>query len=352
MEYYCRLGDGHMIKMSKEELKTSIEEGTNDAAERGRIPALSDDEQEFLLDIFCDPHKHVSVERGNEVVMTHDIGTIRIDGDQGNSGVGIPTSRFAGILIHERAFGTDTMELGHIDYSFKPVKPIIAQEQQTVERVNLLATVLVVYGAMPNLGLYYYPDGPFANPSERFQAGDIGGAREAQEHAAEHAHRDMVYIMKKLWEVGCEGVNFDTTAAAGDADFYATLKAAEELKKETGLVVEMGMAAENVIGIHGELEYQGTRLAGLYPHEQVKVAEKAGVDVFGPVVNTNTSRDMAWNTARAVTFVKACVEASSIPIHVNMGMGVGGNPMFETPPTDMVTRASKAMVEIAKVDGI
>ena len=352
MEYYCRLGDGHLIKMTKEEMKNSIEAGTNDAAERGEIPALSDDEQEFLLDILCNPNKNVSVEPGNEIVVTHDIGTIRIDGDQGNSGVGIPVSRLAGILIHERAFGTDTMELGHIDYSFKPVKPIIFQEQQTIERVNLLATILVLYGAMPNLGLYYYPDGPFNNPSERFQAGDVAGALEAQEKAAEHAHRDMVYIMKNLWDVGCEGVNFDTTAAAGDADFYATLMATEELKRDTGLVVEMGMAAENVIGIHGSIEYKGTRLAGLYPHEQVKVAEKAGVDVFGPVCNTNTSRDMAWNMARAVTFVKACVEASDIPIHVNMGMGVGGTPMFETPATDMVTRASKAMAEIAKVDGI
>ena len=36
----------------------------------------------------------------------------------------------------------------------------------------------------------------------------------------------------------------------------------------------------------------------------------------------------------------------------DMGMGVGGIPMLETPPIDAVTRASKAMVEIAGVDGI
>jgi len=352
MEYYCRLGDGHMIKMSKEELKTSIEEGTNDAAERGRIPALSDDEQEFLLDIFCDPQKHVSVERGNEVVMTDDATSLRIEGDHGSSGVGIPVSRLAALLFQERGMAMDTMVFELIDASYKAVKPVIAQEQQTVEHINLLTIALPLYIAMPNVGYYYQPDGPFPNPSERFQAGDIEGAREAQERAADRAQEDMVYILEKLWEVGCEGVSLDTTAAAGDADFYATLKTAEEAKKETGLLIELGMAAENVIGLHGELEYQGTRLAGLYPHEQVKLAEKAGVDVFGPVVNTNTTRDMAWNTARAVTFVKACVEAASIPIHVNLGMGVGGAPMFETPPTDMVTRASKAMAEIANVDGI
>jgi dimethylamine--corrinoid protein Co-methyltransferase len=35
-----------------------------------------------------------------------------------------------------------------------------------------------------------------------------------------------------------------------------------------------------------------------------------------------------------------------------MGMGVGGIPVFETPPIDIVTRASKAMVEIGKADGL
>jgi dimethylamine--corrinoid protein Co-methyltransferase len=70
------------------------------------------------------------------------------------------------------------------------------------------------------------------------------------------------------------------------------------------------------------------------------------------VCNTNTSKTSAWNLARAVTFMKAAVEASPIPCHVDMGMGVGGIPMLETPPIDAVTRASKAMVEIAGVDGI
>jgi dimethylamine--corrinoid protein Co-methyltransferase len=33
-------------------------------------------------------------------------------------------------------------------------------------------------------------------------------------------------------------------------------------------------------------------------------------------------------------------------------MGVGGIPMLETPPIDAVTRASKALVEIGKADGL
>jgi dimethylamine--corrinoid protein Co-methyltransferase len=33
-------------------------------------------------------------------------------------------------------------------------------------------------------------------------------------------------------------------------------------------------------------------------------------------------------------------------------MGVCGVPMAETPPMDAVTRAAKAMVEIADIDGV
>ncbi len=35
-----------------------------------------------------------------------------------------------------------------------------------------------------------------------------------------------------------------------------------------------------------------------------------------------------------------------------MGMGVGGLPLCETLPEDMVSVASKAMVEITRLDGL
>lgn len=351
-KYPTRMGDGHLEEMTADELMRDFVAGSEDAADRGRIPALNQEEYEKLLGLFTNPARVVGVAQGNEVVLTHDIGTLRLDGDQGNSGVGIPLSRMQGVQVHERAFACDTMELGHVDYSFKPIKPVIAQEQQTLENILLTTIVPMFYGAMPNLGLYYSPDGPFGNPSDLLPQGKIKEAREAQESAVEHATRDMAYIATKLYEVGGDGINFDTTGAAGDADFKATLHAIEELKATTELGIQVGMAGEFVLGIHGGLEYKGKRLAGLYPHEQVKLVEEAGADIFGPVVNTNTSKSMAWNLARAVTFVKACVEAANIPIHVNMGMGVGGSPVFETPPIDSVTRASVAMVEIARVDGL
>ncbi len=118
------------------------------------------------------------------------------------------------------------------------------------------------------------------------------------------------------------------------------------------MAIEMGMSNEFIIGVHGEMTFDGQRLAGMFPHQQVKVAETAGVDIFGPVINTNCSKSFPWNLARAVTFVKETVAVANIPIHVNAGMGVCAVPMHPTPPTDCVSRMAKAMVQIAKIDGL
>ncbi len=352
-EYSTRMGDGELIFMTKDAIMTELHEGTADAADLGTIPMLSEDELEKIADIILNPSRIVGVDPGNEIVVTHDIAPLKIDGDQGNSGVGVPASRLVSSMIYERVFAADTMELGHIDYSYKPVKPVIAQEQQVMEVCQQNMLIPMMYGAMPNLGLYYTPDGPFENPGDLMKAFKISEAQDSIEKAGDHAVRDITWLMKRIYDVGGDGINFDTIGAAGDGDMYASLHAIEALRKEfPDMYIEAGMAGELVLGMHGELEYDGKVLAGLWPHEQVELVSKAGANVFGPVCNTNTGMSFAWNLARAVTFTKAAVEASTIPCHVDMGMGVGGIPMFETPPVDAVTRASKAMVEVAGVDGI
>ena len=88
------------------------------------------------------------------------------------------------------------------------------------------------------------------------------------------------------------------------------------------------------------------------PIDQVKMAENAGATIFGPVVNTNTNETLPWNLARTVTYMKACGEVAQIPIHPNMGMGVGGVTVNDHPPMDIVSRSSKAIVEICRLDGL
>ena len=341
-EYYTRMGDGKRVTMTKEQIMADLQAGTADAADMGEIPALSSAEMEQLFEIISDKNRIVGVEPGHEVVLTYDIGQLDFTGDNGNSGNGVDMGRLEAALLHERALGADTF-----------VKPIIANEMQTMEEIQNEIVAPYFYGAMPNMGLYYAPDGPYGNPADLLREFKMEESMASSEAASEHLARDIEYVSTRIIQAGADGFNFDTTASAGDADFVGTLKGVEALRKACpDAYINVGMAGESVMGIHGGLEYDGQIVAGMYPHQQVKVAEKAGADVFGPVCNTNTSKSLAWNLARSVTFIKECVKVADIPCHVNMGMGVGGIPMCETAPIDAVTRCNKAMVEIAHVDGI
>jgi len=349
-----RRGDGTIIEMTVDEVRKDVEEGVKDAASRANVPPLTEDEIKHAVEIYTRPERIVTVEPGNEVVLSHDEGTVKINaGVCGGAGLGIDCGRLVASELYERALGADIIEYGHIDYSWKPIRPLVADEHILVERCLLATTAPLLYGAMPNLGLYTQPDGPFPNPTELLNKGMISEARESGEKMVEAAADDIVYIASAVYDAGADAINLDTTGAFGDLDFAAALIATERLKKKyPDICVEMGMAGEFVLGIHGAIEYAGQRLAGLYPHQQVKLAEKAGVTIFGPVCNIIPSKSCALNIGRVLTFMKTCVKESNIPIHHNMGMGVGGIPLNDIVPADAVSRASKACVEICKLDGI
>jgi dimethylamine--corrinoid protein Co-methyltransferase len=352
-EIVTRMGDGERISLSAEEIREDIQAGTADAAGRGDVPELSAEEQERLFAIIADPSRIVSVNPGEEVIVTDDGCTMSFYSGQDGGGVGTPLSRQQAVLTYERACGADTTSLGHSDYSYKPVKPIINFEANDYYNTSMVTTAPFFYGAQPNMGLYFQPDGPCPNAAELMPLGMIDEARKAQEEAAGHLTKDLVFVGRRLAEVGLEGLNFDTSGSAGDADFLAALRAVAELKmKVPDLPILMGGSGEFIIGMHGEVEYNGTRLAGLYPHDQVRVIADAGADIAGVAVNTATTESLPYNLSRAVTFVKAASEASPIPVHANVGMGVCGVPMMEQPPIDSVTRVSKALVQLGKADGL
>ena len=346
-KYFSRMGDGSPEWMSKAEIMADLVEGSEDAADRGKIPALSKEDYDYLQDIFCSRHKFVSVSPGNEVILTYDAATLKI------RRVGVNVDRIQALQIYEKIMGADTMELAHVDYSYKPVKPIAIFEQPILEQALMATHIPLFYGAQPNLGLYSQPDGPYPNPAELLPMGKIKEAQESYEGAVEDLVKDIVYTGSLMYESGADGINLDTAGAAGDADFLAALLATEKLKaKYPDMCIELGMAGEFVLGMHSQLTYKGKRLAGMYPHEQVKVAEEAGATIFGPVANTNTSKSAAWNLSRTITFMKACGEVAQIPIHPNMGMGVGGVTVNDQPPIDIVSRSSAAMVELCRLDGL
>ena len=348
-----RMGDGERLWKTPSEVREEIKEGTVDAASRGGIPELSGEEQDQLYEIMADPSRIVSVKPGNEAIVSDDGCSMAFYSGQDGGGVGVPLSRMQAALTYERACGADTISLGHSDYSYKPVKSIINIEANEYYNISMVSTAPFFYGAQPNMGLYFQPDGPCPNAAELMPLGKIDEARKAQEMAAEYMTDDLVFVAKRLAEVGLEGLNFDTCGSAGDADFLASLKAVEKIKKDIpDLPILMGGSAEFIIGMHSELTYGGKKLAGMYTHDQARAVEAAGADIFGMAVNTVTTESVQWNLARAVTFLKATTEACSIPVHANVGMGVCGIPMMEQPPIDSVTRVSKALVEIGMADGL
>ena len=249
--------------------------------------------------------------------------------------------------------GADLLELCVGDYSLKVVRTILAYEAQYMHDALLATVAPLQYCVMPNLGLYSKPDGPCDNWNELLPLGKIAEARAAQEEAVEMVVLDMVHLADSQYEAGADAIDWDTTGASGDPEFLAALRATAIIRKKyPDLGVQLGMAGEFVLGMHGQLEYEGVRLAGLWPKEQLLLAQQAGATMFGPVVNVNTGKSCAWNIARAIALVKPCMDVATIPVHMNAGMGVGAVPMFVHAPADAVCRAAKSCVDLLHVDGL
>ena len=346
-------GDGQRVVLSESELRTDILAGSEDAAQKAGIDGLTPAEIDHLTDIFRQPARAVSVEPGKEVIVSDDGAGLMSSWGRPSAGHAIPISDHQSILMYERVYCGDTCGLGFPDYSYKPVKSAIGYARSHYKAISMLTTIPLVYGSQPNMGMYYHPTGPIPTPMDYFTKYEFEKGFQLQEEAAQMMRDDIYYVAEQLYEVGCEAINLDTTASAGDAEFWGALQVVEDIKSNLpDMPVEMGMAGEEVIGMHGKLTFQGERLAGMYPHQQVEMAAKAGVDIFGVAVNSDTSRSTPYNLTRAVTFIKAAVEIASIPVHANSGMGVGGMPMTLIPPVGCSTRCAKALIEIGKADGL
>jgi len=193
-EYYTRMGDGKRVLMTKEAILDDLHNGTADAADMAGVPMLTADELEHIADIIISQDRVVGVEPGHEVVLSYDIGQLDFTGDNGNSGNGVDMGRLEAALLHERALGADTFELAHSDYSIKPVKPVIAMEMQTMEEIQAEIVAPFFYGAMPNQGLYYAPDGPYGNPADLMREFKIEESMQQSELASQHVTRDIEYV--------------------------------------------------------------------------------------------------------------------------------------------------------------
>ena len=337
-----RMGDGSLARMTRSEIRADVEDGVAQAVRRAKVEPLTGDEMEHLVDIYASPARFVGVDLGDEIVLSCD-----------GTGMKTHATRTQDMQSYEQWMGADLLELCPGDYSLKVIRTILPYEAQRLHDALLCTIAPMQYGIMPNLGLYAKDDGPCDNWSALLPEGRIAEARAAAEEAAEMAVQDAVRMADVMYEAGADAIDFDTTGASGDPEFWATLRATEIIRKKYPTMgVQLGMAGEFVLGMHGQLEYDGKRLAGMWPVEQLKVVQDAGATMFGPVVNVNTGKSCAWNIARAIAMVKPCMAIAEIPVHMNAGMGVGAVPMFVHPPGDAVCRSAKACVDLLRLDGL
>ena len=197
-----RMGDGSTVELTRDEIRRDVVEGSEAAAAKAKIPALDENEYDYLVDMFCCPSRVWGVERGHEAVMTKDGGTNTLISSRLSSGIAAPIGRETAVRLFERAFAFDSMEVGHLDYSVKPSKFIVSVEQEHMELLQHTTVLPLFYGFMPNLGLYYRPDGQFENPSDLLPLGKIDEARRTQEEALEACHDDVVWQRKMFAETG------------------------------------------------------------------------------------------------------------------------------------------------------
>ena len=166
MKILTRMGDSSNVELTPDELRQEFVAGSEAAAVKAKIPTLTENEIDFLVDMFSAPTRLWGVQRGNEVVMTKDGCVNALNSSRVSSGVTAPVNREVGVRLFESMLGFDSMEVSHNDYSVKPQRFLKALEQLHMEILQEVTIFPLLYGFMPNLGLYYRPDGSFENPSD------------------------------------------------------------------------------------------------------------------------------------------------------------------------------------------
>jgi dimethylamine--corrinoid protein Co-methyltransferase len=252
--------------------------------------------------------------------------------------------------MFERLLGADTIELSHNDYSFKAVKPVISDERTVVEQA-VLTTTVPLYGAMPNLGSTISRKAPFLILSKLMSEGKIKKPGNPWKPPSNSRSGIWSTSPASFGESGVDGIDFDTTGSAGDADFLATPRAVEILKKNTGSLDRDGHVQEFVLGMHGGVSTTGPGWRGCIPHQQVKLAEKAGGDDLRPRGRTPTRAEPAPERGLGHHFPEGLRRGIDDPCTRQHGHGAAASGDSFV-PIDAVSRASKSAVELTRLDGL
>ena len=198
-----------------------------------------------------------------------------------------------------------------------------------MEQALLDCIIPLFYGAMPNMGLYCQPDGPFANPADLLPTGEIEEARDgAAGDGREHAAQDMLYVA--------------ATHGRGGRRRHQLRHHRLGRRRRVPRHPAGGRGA----GRHDRPRHRGrhggrvrarlprrARVRGHAPGRPL--AAPAGQGGGGRPARTSSA---PWSTPTPAgrrpgtspapcTFVKECSRVATIPVHANVGMGVGGVPI-------------------------
>ncbi|MBE6524397.1 MAG: hypothetical protein E7Z65_05970 [Thermoplasmata archaeon] len=82
--------------------------------------------------------------------------------------------------------------------------------------------------------------------------------------------------------------------------------------------IQVGFAGESIMGIHGSIEFDGQVVAGVYPHQYVHLAEKAGANVCSPPRTTSllcTTKVRPYRARHGSHYQMISPSTSTIPRH-------------------------------------
>jgi len=118
-----RMGDGTCVERTGNELRADIEDGVRQGAKRAKVPPLTAEEIDHLLEIFASEARMTGVPLGDEVVLSCDGST------------GLRLSKLDS-LAEAECVGGDLCELQQDDYSYQWVKTAVAGEQRRMREVR------------------------------------------------------------------------------------------------------------------------------------------------------------------------------------------------------------------------
>ena len=110
-----RMGDGTFTQLTRSEIRADLIAGSEAATKRAKVPLLTDDEIDHLLEIYASPVRFIGVDVGEEIVLSCD-----------GTGMKTHATRIQDLQSYEQWMGADLLELCVGDYSLKVVRTILA----------------------------------------------------------------------------------------------------------------------------------------------------------------------------------------------------------------------------------